>query len=242
MRGGQKMAVAEKILIIGGSSGIGLACAAHAVRQGYRVTLAARGPDRLAKAASSLDFAVETFALDFTDPPAVAKMFAALGRFDHLVLAASSDPAWGAFKDLSLTQLRRAFEGKMFGYFLCAQQALASLRRDGSMTMLAGAASRVGFPGTSGLAAVNGAITQWAQTLAKELAPLRVNVVSPGMVDTPAYDWMAPEARNGMFAGAGAKLPVGRTGRPAEIAAAVLFLISNGFATGALLDIDGGAR
>ena len=96
--------------------------------------------------------------------------------------------------------------------------------------------------GTAGLAAVNGGITQMAQTLAKELAPLRVNVISPGLVDTPAYDGMPAEAKAGIFAGAAKSLPVGRTGVPDDVAQCVEMLVSNTFATGMLLDIDGGAR
>jgi NAD(P)-dependent dehydrogenase (short-subunit alcohol dehydrogenase family) len=98
------------------------------------------------------------------------------------------------------------------------------------------------MPGTAGLAAVNGGITQMAQTLARELAPLRVNVVSPGLVDTPAYDGLPAEAKAGMFAGAAKALPVGRTGTPEDIAEAIVYLLGNGFTTGAILDVDGGAR
>ena len=79
-------------------------------------------------------------------------------------------------------------------------------------------------------------------TLAKELAPLRVNVISPGLVDTPAYDEMPEVARRVLFEGAAASLPVGRTGVPEDVAEAVLFMVSNSFTTGALLDVDGGAR
>jgi NAD(P)-dependent dehydrogenase (short-subunit alcohol dehydrogenase family) len=108
--------------------------------------------------------------------------------------------------------------------------------------MLAGAASRTAMHGTAGLAAVNGAITQMAMTLAKELAPLRINVVSPGLVDTPAYDGLPAEAKRGMFEAAARSLSVGRTGTSEDIAGAIEFLLENNFTTGALLDVDGGAR
>ena len=108
--------------------------------------------------------------------------------------------------------------------------------------MRAGAASRVGVPGTADVAAVNGAITQMAQTLAKELAPLRINIVSPGMIDTPAFDAMPVADRQAMFGHAAAAVPAKRVGRADEIAEAAMFLIGSGFANGALLDVDGGAR
>ena len=107
---------------------------------------------------------------------------------------------------------------------------------------MGGAAARFTLPGTAGLAAVNGAIERMGLTLAKELAPRRVNVLSPGLVDTPAYDWMAPEARRGMLEGAAAKLPVQRVGTPEDIAEAVLFLVRSPYVTGTVLDMDGGAR
>jgi NAD(P)-dependent dehydrogenase (short-subunit alcohol dehydrogenase family) len=119
---------------------------------------------------------------------------------------------------------------------------LPILRRDGSVVMLTGAAARTAMPGTAGLAAVNGAIAQMAMTLAKELAPLRVNVVSPGLVDTPAYDGLPAEAKRGLFEAAARSLPAGRTGIPEDVAGAVEFLLENTFTTGALLDVDGGAR
>jgi len=232
----------QRILIVGGSNGMGLATAQRLARVGAEVFIAGRMQAKLDAALMAIAGRAEGLVADFTDPVSLASAAARLGRIDHLVLAASNDAAWGPFTQISADTLRRALEGKLLGYWQALQAMLPILRRDGSVAMLTGAASRTAMPGTAGLAAVNGAITQMAATLAKELAPLRVNVVSPGLVDTPAYDGMPAQARQGMFEAAARTLPVGRTGTSEDVAAAVEFLLANAFTTGALLDVDGGAR
>ena len=232
----------QRILVIGGSSGMGLASAQRFVRAGADVFIAGRDAARLEAAVRSLDGKAAGIAADTTDTARLAALMERVGRLDHLVLAAGGTPAWGPFAQTSAEALRRAFDTKLLGYWQALQAALPILRKDGSVVMLAGAASRVAMNGTAGLAAVNGGITQMAQTLARELAPLRVNVVSPGLVDTPAYDGMPAAAKAGMFAAAAQSLPVGRTGRSEDIALAVELLVANTFATGVLLDVDGGAR
>lgn len=232
----------QRILIIGGSSGMGLASAQRLVQSGAEVFINGRDAARLESAARTMGGRAVAIAADFTDPKALAALMGRVGRLDHLVLAAGGGAAWGPFAQVSAQALRKAFELKLMGYWQSLQAALPILRADGSVLMLTGAASRVAMNGTAGLAAVNGGITQMAQTLARELAPLRVNVISPGLVDTPAYDGMPADAKAGMFAGAAKSLPVGRTGCSEDIAAAVEMLLANTFATGVLLDIDGGAR
>ncbi|MEJ8837454.1 SDR family oxidoreductase [Ramlibacter sp. AN1133] len=232
----------QRILIIGGSSGMGLASARRLIGAGADVFIAGRDAGRLQAAVQSLEGKAVGIAADTADPASLAALMDRAGRLDHLVLAAGGTPAWGPFAQTSAEALRRAIDSKLIGYWQSLQAALPRLRKDGSVVMLTGAASRVAMNGTAGLAAVNGGITQMAQTLARELAPLRVNVVSPGLVDTPAYDGMPAEAKAGMFAAAAKSLPVGRTGRSEDIAGAVELLIANTFATGVLLDLDGGAR
>jgi NAD(P)-dependent dehydrogenase (short-subunit alcohol dehydrogenase family) len=232
----------QRILIIGGSNGMGLAAARSLGRLGAEVLVAGRSQARLDAALATIEGRAAGYVADFTDPASLAALFERIGRIDHLVLAASANAAWGPFASLSADALRGALEGKLIGYWQSLQASLPHLRRDGSVVMLSGAASRTAMPGTAGLAAVNGGITQMAQTLARELAPLRVNVVSPGLVDTPAYDGLPAEAKAGMFAGAAKALPVGRTGTPEDIAEAIVYLLGNGFTTGAILDVDGGAR
>jgi NAD(P)-dependent dehydrogenase (short-subunit alcohol dehydrogenase family) len=232
----------QRILIVGGSNGMGLAAAQQLAALQAEVLIVGRSQEKLDQALSSIQGRASGYVADFTDADAMSALLQRIGRIDHLVLAASSNAAWGPFASIPAAALRAALEGKLIGYWQTLQAALPQLRRDGSVVMLSGAASRTAMPGTAGLAAVNGAITQMAQTLARELAPLRVNVVSPGLVDTPAYDGLPAEAKAGMFAGAAHALPVGRTGTADDIAQAIVYLLGNGFTTGAVLDVDGGAR
>jgi NAD(P)-dependent dehydrogenase (short-subunit alcohol dehydrogenase family) len=238
-----KMSITQqRILIIGGSSGMGLASAKRLAKAGAEVVIAGRDAAKLDAAVIALDGKATGMTADYTDPVSLEALMRRLGRLDHLVLAAAGAAAWGPFAQLPVEAVRAALNNKLLGYWQSLQAALPILRKDGSVIFMTGAASRVAMVGTSGLAAVNGGITQMAQTLSKELAPLRVNVVSPGLVDTPAYDAMPAQAKAGMFSGAAQSLPVGRTGVPDDIAQCVEMLIGNTFATGMVLDIDGGAR
>lgn len=232
----------QRVVVIGGSSGMGLATAKAAAEAGAEVVIASRSQGKLDAASDAIPGRAEAHALDFTDEAAVRGFFEALGEFDHLVLVGAGAPAWGEFLEVDCAALRGAFETKFWGHFHCARNAVPRLREGGSIVFVIGGAARSAIPGTSGVAAVNGAIMAMANTLARELAPLRVNTVSPGLVDTPAYDWMGEQEKQAFFGRMGGDLPVGRVGAPEEVAEAVLFLLGNGFATGALLDVDGGGR
>lgn len=233
---------AQKIAIVGGTSGMGLATAKAVAAKDATVVIASRSLEKLDIAKSEISGKVESYQLDFTKETSVKEFFSTLGRIDHLVLVGAGQAAWGSFVDLDSTTLQNAFTNKFWGYFYCSKYAIPNLRQDGSIVFVVGAACRTAIPSTAGLAAVNGAIVSMALTLAKELAPLRVNVISPGLVDTPAYDWMPEAQKQAFFQQMGSNLPVGRVGQPSEIAEAILFLLSNDFVTGSVLDIDGGAR
>lgn len=234
--------MSETVVVIGGTSGMGLATAQILSSEGYRVIISGRSQDTIDKALLQIAGNSTGFPLDFTDSASIASFFEQVGSLDHLALIGSGKAAWGNFRDLKLEDLKIAFDQKFYGFFLCSQVALGKIRYDGSITFVIGAASRSAIPSTTGLAAVNGAIQAMAFTMAKELAPLRVNVLSPGLVDTPVYDWMAPEQKADFFKQMGGALPVGRVGKPDEIGQAVSYLIGNRFTTGAILDVDGGAR
>jgi NAD(P)-dependent dehydrogenase (short-subunit alcohol dehydrogenase family) len=150
--------------------------------------------------------------------------------------------AWGKLQEIETPALESGFKTKFWGYFFCVKYAVRYLRDDGSILFTIGGAARSAIPGTAAVAAVNGAIMCMAITLAKELAPIRVNILSPGLVDTPAYNWMSEEEKKGFFRKMGGNLPVGRIGKPVEIAQAAYYLVTNRYTTGAILDVDGGGR
>ncbi len=232
----------KKVAVFGGSSGMGLATARLLATQGAHVVIASRSEDKLAAALQQIEGKAEARRVDFTDESAVREFFRETGELDHLVLMGAGLPAWGKFGELEVAVLENAFHTKFWGYFFCARHAVSYLRKGGSIVFTTGGASRSAIPGTAGVAAVNGAILAMAMTLAKELAPIRVNVLSPGLVDTPAYGWMSEEEKQAFFKQMGGSLPVGRIGRPEELAEAALALLTNGYITGAVLDVDGGGR
>lgn len=231
----------KKIIIVGGTRGIGFATAAAAAARGARVVVTSRDPARVAAARERLAGA-EGLAADFTNADQARAAFEQLGAFDHLVIAAASAAAWGPFAKLPASAVMAAMAAKVGLAWTTIQAALPHLARDGSITLVSGAAGRIALPGTAGLAVVNAGLNQLAWTLSKELAPIRVNAVCPGTTDTEAYGHMPPAEREAFYAGIGARLPVGRVGQPDEIAEAILLCADNGFLTGAVLDVDGGAR
>jgi NAD(P)-dependent dehydrogenase (short-subunit alcohol dehydrogenase family) len=236
------MLTEQRAVVIGGSSGMGLATARRLAQAGAHVVIASRSEEKLKAALAVIEGKADAKSLDFTDEEAVLRFFEAVGPFDHLVLMGAGLPAWGTFREIQTSALESAFKTKFWGYFFCAKYAAPYLRKNGSILFTIGGAARSAIPGTAGLAAVNGAIMCMAFTLAKELAPIRVNILSPGVVDTPAYDWMSAEEKQGFFQQMGGNLPVGRVGKPDEIAEAALYLVANGYTTGAVLDVDGGGR
>jgi NAD(P)-dependent dehydrogenase (short-subunit alcohol dehydrogenase family) len=236
------MLTEQKVVVVGGSSGMGLATAKRLAREGAHVVIASRSEAKLKAALAEIEGKAEAKALDFTDEECVRRFFESVGPFDHLVLMGAGLPAWGKFLEIKTAALESAFKAKFWGYFFSAKYAVPHLRKEGSILFTIGGAARSALPGTAGLAAVNGAIMCMAFTLAKELAPIRVNTLSPGLVDTPAYDWMSAEEKHAFFKQMGGNLPVGRVGKPDEIAEAACYLVTNGYTTGAVLDVDGGGR
>lgn len=223
------LAQTPRIVVLGGSSGIGLAVAGAAVEAGWDVTIASRN-------AARIDLPAEKIVLDVRDSDSVRRTFSTLGPIDHLV-STTVERAAGLLKELDLDAARRAFDVKLWGP-LAAVQA-AQVRE--SIVLVSGGAATVPIRGSGATAAVNGAVEALVRTLAVELAPVRVNAVSPGTIDTPTWQSMPQAARERIFSHA-ACIPAGRVGRPEEVADAILLLLRNGFVTGSVLPVDGGGR
>lgn len=230
----------DHIVILGGSSGIGLA-AAQRLQAAHRVTIAGRDPKRLAAAKAALGD-VRAVALDAADPEEVRTFFASAGGVDHLVLAFGSGRGVGPFASVGLDDVRKGFEEKVFPQFACAQAALPLLRKDGSLTFIAAVSAHASMPGTAGIGAANAAVAALTPILAAELKPLRVNCVSPGVIDTPWWDFLSPDQKAAAFASFAGRTPAGRVGRADDIAKAIAFLIADEFMSGHVLVCDGGLR
>ena len=239
---------APRTVIIGGTAGIGLATAQHLAAEGHAVTVVGRSPQRIDEAVASITAknggGVQGRSADMTDRASLDALFAGLGEFEHLVVTAPGDGSPGSLADLDLTALHSAFNTKFIAYANAVQAALPHLdQRTGSITFVSAASAQTALPGAAGLAAVNGAVEAIVPTLALELAPIRVNAVSPGVIDTAWWDRVVPaEERSGLMAAFATTIPAGRVGRPEEIADAIALLVRNGFLTGVVLPIDGGAR
>ena len=230
----------QTVAVLGGSSGVGLEVVRRAAADGARVIAVGRDGKRLGVALEGMAGLVSGVALDATDRPALDAFFAEVGKVDHLVLTLSGGEGAGPFDKLDLAALRRGFEAKFWPQLQAAQAGLAALRSGGSITFVTAVSARIARPGTSGLGAINGALEAMIGTLARELAPTRVNAVSPGVIDTAWWSRLPAVAKAEVFDEQARTLPVGRVGRPEDVGHAVLFLVENGFVTGTVIECDGG--
>jgi NAD(P)-dependent dehydrogenase (short-subunit alcohol dehydrogenase family) len=227
----------KKIVVAGGTSGIGLATAQRFHQLGGIVTVTGRQAQRL-RAAEGLG--LNTAAVDSRDRKALDAFFAAQGAVDHLVVAVSGGKGMGEFAKLALSELREGFEEKFWPQLETVQSALPYIQPGGSVTLITAISATAKLPGVSGLAAVNGALELMVAIWARELRTIRVNAVSPGVIDTPWWDFVPRENRQAAFAQYTAGLPVSRAGRPEEVAEAIVLLAGNGYITGKVLGVDGG--
>ncbi|CAJ0708200.1 SDR family oxidoreductase [Ralstonia mannitolilytica] len=223
----------QSVVMLGGTAGIGHAVASAAAAAGAQVTVLGRS----AKTHGDL----HGIAVDANDTASLGRALAQAadgGKIDHLVITIGSRTSPPPFASLQREDLEQGFGTKLFAALMAVQGALPYLAERASVTLTSGLLSRK--PTATGLlrASINAAVEAAAKNLAKELAPRRVNVVSPGVVDTEV--WGAPADREGMLARIGAGLPVGRVGTPRDLAQGYLLAMTNGFMTGAIIDIDGG--
>jgi NAD(P)-dependent dehydrogenase (short-subunit alcohol dehydrogenase family) len=233
----------QRILIIGGSSGIGLATAQLAAERGAHVIIAGRSTAKLGAAVATLQTANATaraIAVDITDASSIAQLFAEVGSIDHLAMTGPA-PGFGSFKDLLVANVKSEFEGKFWGQYLAAQHAAKVLPAHGSITFMSGAYSQRPVPGATSLAAVQGAIEGLVRGLAVDLAPLRVNAVSPGLTDTPLIRGIFGDAGSEkLYADTAQSLPARYVAKPEDIAQSYIYLMENKASTGSVIFPDGG--
>jgi NAD(P)-dependent dehydrogenase (short-subunit alcohol dehydrogenase family) len=226
----------QKVVVVGGSSGIGFSTAEFAKREGAEVIVASRNVERLDAAAAKLN--AVAIPVDVTSDDSVAGLFAKSGVVDHVVVTAAQLRT-GPFKVVAMEDVRATMESKFWGAWRVARSA--EIAPGGSLTLVSGFLSIRPRPNSAIVGAVNGAIESLARGLALDLAPVRVNAVSPGIIDTPIRAAMPEQARLDMLAKAAASLPVGRVGLGEDVARQIVAFMLNGFATGSIVYIDGGA-
>ena len=226
----------KTVIVIGGSSGIGAAVAKAAAARGAQVVLAGR------RLVSGVENGLRSEPVDVTDSASLQRLFASVGRFDHLVYTSGPSVRAKNLADTDLDEAQDNFNVKLWGALRAIQQALPFLHEHGSIILTSGQLGRKLAAGQFIKTGINAATEALGKQLAKELAPRRVNVISPGVIDTPAYAGLCEEQRLAMFAKAGGALPVGRVGQAEEVAAGYVLAMENGFMTGAVIDIDGGGQ
>ncbi len=225
----------KKVVVVGGSSGIGLSAAKLAKAEGADVVIASRNAEKLNAAAAKLG--AKAISTDITNDDSVTALFRACGQVDHVVVTAAQLKT-GPFKTVSMEDVRATMEGKFWGAWRVARAA--DIKAGGSLTLVSGFLSIRPRPAAAIVGAANGALELLTRSLALELSPVRVNCVSPGLIDTPIRAAMPEAARRDMLAKAAAALPVGRVGVGEDIARQILAFMTIGFATGSIVYLDGG--
>jgi NAD(P)-dependent dehydrogenase (short-subunit alcohol dehydrogenase family) len=230
----------KRVVVLGGSSGIGLEVSRQALGHGAEVVIASSNGERVQKAAAELGGNVEGYTLDLMDETAIEAFFSKLGAFDHLVFTAGDSLRLSELATADLKDARHAFDLRYWAALAAVKYGSSSIRPGGSIVLTTGIAGQRPHKGWVVGASVCGTVEAMTRALAVELAPIRVNAVSPGVVRTNLWQNMSAEARENLYDTVGKQLLVGRVGEAPEIARAYLFLMQEGFSTGQIVIVDGG--
>ena len=235
----------QRIVVVGGNSGMGLALCVQLLKQRCELIIVGRSQEKLEAARGQLRELGEPllYQADVTDEHEVQRLFEAVGAIDHLVCtAADIRGAYELLPQLELDALSRAIQSKVVAPILLGKYGATQMSAHGSMTLTSGIAAYRPRPKGIAVAAINAALEGIVRAMAVELAPLRINAVSPGWVRTPIWKDVAGADSEQLLASMAKQLPVGRVGTADDIADAILFLIGNGYMTGSVLHVEGGHR
>ncbi|SEA46317.1 SDR family oxidoreductase [Leifsonia sp. 21MFCrub1.1] len=229
----------QRVIVIGGTSGIGLATAQRSAALGAEIVVASRNAESVATALTQLPESSTGHALDVRDPDMVREFFDLVGPHDHLAYTAGDELSFGALADNDIETMRSFLNVRLWGAVAAVRAALPYVRR--SITLSGGAGMLRPTPGFTTAAIALGAIEAFTRAAASELAPVRVNAVYPGVVRSPLWRGMSAEEQDMFFAETAASIPVGRVGESEDIAGAFTHLMINDYTTGQTLVADGGA-
>jgi NAD(P)-dependent dehydrogenase (short-subunit alcohol dehydrogenase family) len=231
----------KRIVVLGGSSGIGFEVAQQVVARDARAIIASSNADRVKQAVATLGGKAEGHTLDLSNEHEIQDFFQKIGDVDHLVFTAGDTLQLNELVATDLTKARNAFELRYWAALAAVKYAIPNIRKDGSIVLTTGIAGRRPRKGWTVAASICGTIEALTRALAVELAPIRVNAVCPGVVRTNLWNNMPEQDREAMYENAGKQLLVGRVGEASDIARAYLFLMQEGYSTGQTIVVDGGA-
>ncbi len=230
----------KRVVVLGGTSGIGFATAEAAARDGASVIVASSKPERVSRALAALPQGSGGHVVDLTDEAQVRDFFEHLGAFDHLVYTAGDSLLLNDFASTTIADARRAFDVRFWGAVTAVKYGSPHIRTGGSIVLTTGIAAQRPPKGWVVPASILGAMETLTRALAMELAPIRVNIVSPGVVKTAMWDQLPGDAKEDLYRDVGAKLLVGRVGEASEIAETYLYLMRQNYSTGQIVVVDGG--
>jgi NAD(P)-dependent dehydrogenase (short-subunit alcohol dehydrogenase family) len=230
----------QRVVVLGGTSGIGFATAEAATREGATIIVVSSRQESVDRAAAALPGGTEGYSADLSNEDAVRGLFERIGAFDHLVFTAGDGLVIGEFKSLEVAHARKFFDLRFWGALMAARYGSAHIRPGGSIVLTAANSAQRPHKGWAVASATFGAVESLTRALALELAPIRVNAVAPGLTKTELWSGFPEADREAMYKGAGGQLPVGRVGEGADLAGAYLYLMQQGYGTGQIITVDGG--
>ncbi len=231
----------QTVVVIGGSAGIGLETARRARAEGAKLILTGRNPERLQRAASELE-ALSTAAFDATDPASLERFFRDLPTTIDHVMVTAGQPYYGRLADMDLAQARRALDAHLLLVLQVARNAAHKVRPGGTLLFMGGTGARRPGVGLGIASTVTAALPALTANLALELAPVRVNLIAAGFVDTPLSASLLGDELENRRNQLRATLPIGRVVGPADVAALAVHIMTNPALTGATYDVDGGQQ